>query len=134
MGMVGIAKMYLSVGRRCPTHALFDLPHKDEPMSAKAIQKRYPKFADIFDGQSLENTLSFYYKKNKETGVYGFIDEEAEAEVAELLGVKVKVFKDTSIEEEEEATSAAMTTKDVGTFKEHMEDIRSGIDWLNTRS
>lgn len=122
------------MGRRCPTHALFDLPHKDEPMSAKAIQKRYSKFADIFDGQSLENTLSFYYKKNKETGVYGFIDEDAEAEVAELLGVKVRVFKDTSIEEEEEAASAAMTTKDVGTFKEHMEDIRSGIDWLNTRS
>ena len=66
--------------------------------------------------------------------MYGFIDEDAEAEVAELLGVKVRVFKDTTLEEEEEAANAAMTTKDVGTFKEHMEDIRSGIDWLNTRS
>lgn len=123
--------MYLAIGRRCPRGAYFNLPHKDEPMTAKMIIKKYPQFASIFDGDCLENTLLFYYKRNKATDVYEFIDEDSEAEVADLLGVKVKTFHDDAEEEEDGIGQAPLNEKQVASFKEHMQDIRQGIDWIN---
>lgn len=124
-------KMYLAVGRPCPRSLLFDLPHKRDPMTAKAIMKRYPEFAATFDGASSENTLLFYYKKDKTTGVYSFIDEEAELEVAELLGVKVKTFID-ELSDDDDAAPPPLNTEQVQSFKEHLADIKTGIDWINS--
>jgi hypothetical protein len=122
--------MYLSVRVKCPSGAFFDLPHKPNPWPAKRIIRRYPEFAKIFDGKSLENTLSFYYKKDKETGVYSFIDTDCEEEVAELLGVQVKTFE---VFDEDAPTHEArpLDEGDITNFRSHMSDIRTGIDWLN---
>ena len=122
--------MYLSISVKCPLGAFFDLPHKPNPWPAKKIIRRYPEFAKIFDGKSLENTLSFYYKKDKETGVYLFINTECEEEVAELLGVEVKMFE---VFDEENPTHDARPLEqgDITNFRRHMSDIRTGIDWLN---
>lgn len=99
-------------------------------MTAKQIIKRLPKFAAIFDGSSTENTLTFYYKKNKATDIYELIDEEAEEEVAELMGVKIKTFRDTA---EEEAEMKPLDEEQIEKFKTHMADIKTGIAWLNSK-
>jgi hypothetical protein len=123
--------MYLSVGRLCNPKALFDVPHKSEPMTAKRIQRKFPTFAAIFDGKGEENTLGFYYKKNKLRDVYEFLDVEAEEEVAELLGVKVLV---EAVVDEEDIEKEALTPDQLEEFKEHMEDIRVGKEWLKADS
>ena len=119
--------MFLAVGRLCNPKALFDVPHKAEPMSARRIQRKFPDFAALFDGKSVENTLGFYYKKNRLTDVYEFLDEEAEEEVAELMGVKILVVP---VVDDEAKGEDALTPEQLAEFKEHMEDIRIGKEWL----
>ena len=128
--------MYLSIGRKCPLGALFYLPHKEEPFTAKKIIRRFPEFAKLFDGESIENTLTFYYKKDKESGVYTPLDLEAEEEVAELLGVKIKEFviKDEDADDRDDDELRPLDENDIKKFKLHLNDIREGIDWLNKES
>jgi hypothetical protein len=40
--------------------AKFDVPHQSKPMRFSKIEKQFPAFASIFDGQAEENTLLFY--------------------------------------------------------------------------
>lgn len=106
---------------------MFDVPHRSVPWSANKICRRYPKFAALFDGKGVENTLSFYYKKDKTTDIYQFIDVDAEEEVAELMGVKILVKKELN---EEDIPTESMNESQLQTFKEHMADIRTGLMWL----
>jgi hypothetical protein len=126
--------MYLALRQKCPLGALFDMPHRPEPMTAKRIIKKFPKFAEIFDGEGEENTLKFYYKKSKETGVYEFIDQDAEEEVADLMGVKIKEFKVINEEELDDEEKRPLDNEDIKKFKNHMDDIRTGIIWLKNQT
>jgi hypothetical protein len=110
------------------------MPHRPEPMTAKRIIKKFPKFAEIFDGEGEENTLKFYYKKSKETGVYEFIDQDAEEEVADLMGVKIKEFKVINEEELDDEEKRPLDNEDIKKFKNHMDDIRTGIIWLKNQT
>jgi hypothetical protein len=123
--------MYLALRQKCPLGEFFDMPHQPEPMNAKQITKKFPKFAQIFDGKGEENTLKFYYKKSKETGVYEFIDLDAEEEVAELMGVKIQEFKVKDEEELDDEEKRTLDKNDIENFRNHMTDIRTGIMWLN---
>lgn len=107
----------------------FDVPHKLEPMTVKKIMKKYPEFAKTMDGSCEENCLLFYYKKNKETGVYEFQDDDAQEDIAELLGVKIKSFE---LKDEEEVTVHALTNEQVEKHKENIEMIRDGLKQLDT--
>ena len=124
--------MYLKIRHVCPLDTLFDLPHKDMPYTAKKIAMRYPKFAKIFDGVSEENTLCFYYKKNKERDVYEFIDIDAEEEVADLLGVKIT--ESIVVNDDEPLSTTKLTPEQLDEFKSHMQDIKSGITWLKNQN
>jgi len=126
-----ITIMYLKVRQVCPLDTLFDLPHKDMPYTAKKIAMRYPKFAKIFDGVSEENTLCFYYKKNKERDVYEFIDIDAEEEVADLLGVKI--VESMAVNDDEPVSTTKLTAEQLDEFKSHMQDIKTGISWLKNQ-
>jgi hypothetical protein len=126
--------MYLALRQKCPLGDFFDMPHQPEPLTAKQIIKKFPKFAQLFDGQAEENTLKFYYKKSKETGVYEFIDLDAEEEVAELMGVKIKEFTIKNEDELDDEEKKGLDNDDIETFKDHMADIRTGIMWLNRQN
>jgi hypothetical protein len=102
------------------------------PYTAKKIAMRYPKFAKIFDGVSEENTLCFYYKKNKERDVYEFIDIDAEEEVADLLGVKIT--ESIVVNDDEPLSTTKLTPEQLDEFKSHMQDIKSGITWLKNQN
>jgi hypothetical protein len=114
--------MYLNRKEKCSPKALFDVPHKAKPMAAASIEKKFPEFAKEMDGCGEERCLLYFWKRNKETKVYEFVDEEAEEEVAELFGVKI-------YDEEEEAEKAkqkylqetrALTEQEIKDFKEEL--------------
>lgn len=125
--------MYLAINKYCPNDTLFYVPHRLEPITAKKIIKRYPKFAEIFDGTCIENTLTFYYVKNKTTGEYELIDEDAEEEVAELLGVKIKNFVLENEEENENGdllNKSTLNDEQLAELREHRADIKRGLEFL----
>lgn len=129
--------MYLALKKYCPNDTLFYMPHRLEPITAKKIRKRYPAFAEIFDGSSIENTLTFYYKKNKVTCEYELIDEDAEEEVAELLGVKVKSFVLENEEENENGEllkKGTLNDEQLAELREHRADIKRGLEFLKNDS
>jgi hypothetical protein len=115
--------MYLSRGRIAPKGLLFDVPHKPEPMTIKEIEKELPKFAALMDGNGDENTLLFYYKKNKETGHYIFQDSEAEADIAEMMGVEIGEFSN----EETVVSVEALSVEELELHKENLMMIREGL-------
>jgi hypothetical protein len=127
-------QMFLALRQKCPLGEFFDMPHRPEPMTAKQIIKKFPKFAQIFDGEGEENTLKFYYKKSKETGIYEFIDFDAEEEVADLMGVKIKEFTVKNEEDLDDEEKRPLDSEDIEKFKSHMADIRTGIMWLKNQS
>ncbi len=122
------------MNQKCSSKDFFDVPHKSKPMSAKDIIKKFPDFAKLFDGEAEENTLSFYWKKNKETGIYEFKSTDDEEEVAELMEVKILDGEDTIEKEAEEETenkkheNRELTKEEIEEFKEHMKDIKEGLE------
>lgn len=113
-------KMYLKVGLVCPKGLLFDVPHREKPMKAKSIIKKFPEFAKLFDGASEENTLCFYYKKVKDSESYVFIDVDSEEEVAELMGVKIREVEEVDEDDIEKPTLNNIQLK---AYKDFMNDI-----------
>jgi hypothetical protein len=126
--------MHLNIETICPNSLKIWLPHLDEPIAAKKLAKEYPEFAALFDGKSTENTLFFYYKLNTQEQCLDFIDEDAEEEVAELLGVAITEFE---LADEEafagELESKELTDEDVAAFREHINDIRNGLDAIRNK-
>lgn len=122
--------MFLDKKTKASLDLLFDVPHKLEPMTVKKIIKKYPDFAKTMDGSCDENCLLFYYKKNKETGIYEFQDDDAQEDIAELLDVKIKSFE---LKDEEEYTvKEGLNTEQLEKHKENIEMIREGLKQLET--
>jgi hypothetical protein len=116
--------MYLEIGRPCKSGILFDVPHKAEPMTFKQLAKDFPNFVKVFDGQSVENTLCFYWKRNKQTNVYEFIDADSEEEVAGLMGVQFYEGGD----DEELPKQEALTQDDIKFFKEELQFVNQALE------
>jgi hypothetical protein len=123
--------MFLDTKTECPKSLKMWLPHLEEPMSARKVEKKYPEFAGLFDGKAQENTLLFYYKINKEEQCLDFIDEDAEEEVAELLGVTITEIQ---LEDEEDAKpiSRSLSQEEINEFRNHINDIRQGLDAIRS--
>lgn len=119
--------MYLDRKHKCSSHALFDVPHKNKPMTAKRIMRKFPEFAEEMDGVTEDRCLLYFWKRNKETKVYEFLDEEAEEEIAELWGVEV--YDEQKEEEKERAKRRPLTEEEIRTFKE---ELRRASEELRT--
>lgn len=63
-------------------------------MRFQSLCKEFPEFVKLFDGQSKENTLLFYWELNIRYNIFEFIDAKAEEVVAELMGVKILEHND----------------------------------------
>jgi hypothetical protein len=123
-----MARLHLDIKRPATKGLLFDVPHKTEPMKVSQIEKEFPEFSAIMDGEAKENTMLFYWKYNKQTGVYEFISEEDEEEVAELMGVKLCT---DSYEEEVVADNQKLNDEEIKRHQENIEDIRNGLSFIN---
>ena len=128
----GTPKMYLDIGKKCPSKALICVPHLPEPITVKKFAKQFPDFASMMDGQSKENTLLFYWKYNKQEGVYVFISEEEEDEVAELLGVKLYDGSDKDSEGGPE--NRQLTEEEIKDFREYLKEVNEGMKEWNERT
>jgi hypothetical protein len=124
-------KMYLDTGIECPDTICIWLPHLEEPMKAKRVVTEYPEFAAIFDGSAKENTLLFYYCVNKEEYSLDFIDEDAEEEVAELLGVTITEVEIEDDDNGDQIATDGLTKEDIDAFKDHINDIRVRLDAIS---
>lgn len=121
--------MYVDVDIKCPKYVKIYMPHLEEPIYISRVIKKYVKFAKLFDGKSKENTLSYYYKFNKNESVLEFIDEDMESEVAELLGVNIieKEIIDEEVALEEAAKKNTLTDDQVIDFKRQLDEVRWSI-------
>lgn len=117
--------MYLAKGKYCPMTTFFDVPHREEPMSAKEIVHSFPNFAREMDGSAVENCLNFFYKMDKARNVYAFIDVESEEEMAELMGVEL--YDGTNETPVPVINLAPLTEEQQKEFREHIQDIRDGL-------
>lgn len=119
------------VAQKARPGLLLIVPHRREPMTVREIEKEYPDFARLFDGQSEENTILFYWKRNKEK-VYEFRDADDEEEVAELMGVECLVEEEPDSEPEKMSLiGEPLGEEEMNDFKSHMDDIKRGLAWLN---
>jgi hypothetical protein len=125
----------------------FSVPHRLRPMSAKKLGEQLCppepgenysyKLKEIFNGETIENTLSIYYKKapkpikNQEQehhewfqgADYVFIGPEEEDEFAELMGVELY----DEYKEKNKNKAKKVTSEDIALFREYINDIREGI-------
>lgn len=120
-------KMYIAIGVICPDNIRFRVPHREKPMKAKHIARKFPEFAKEFDGSSSECTLQYYYVYNKTEEVFEFKDPDCEEEVAELLGVNLT---NDIIVDEEISTGSVLTKEEIAQVHEHIADIRAGLKKL----
>ena len=121
---------FFDLGVPCQDHWLFDVPHLPEPIKFKRLARKFPAFVAEFDGSSADSFLSFYYKLNKARGVFEFKSAEDEDEVAELLGVSLRITEN----EDNEPEVKALTKEEVAEFRDHMKDIRQGLEELERSS
>jgi hypothetical protein len=110
--------MYIDRKQKCKSDALFDVPHKNIPMTARRIIKKFPEFAKEMDGAGEERCLSYFWKRNKETKVYEFLDMEAEEEIAEWWGVEL--YDEEKEKQKEKAKKRALTEDEIRQFKEEL--------------
>jgi hypothetical protein len=127
--------MYLDRKHKCRPDAFFDVPHKAKPVTAAYIQKRFPSFAQEMDGCSEDRCLLYYWKRNKETKVYEFLDDEAEDEVAELFGVSV--FDEEEEQEKQKQKylqkTRVLTDEEIKEFKEELAHVSQQLkQWLRS--
>lgn len=62
----------------------------------------YPNIITEMDGTCRENCLSFYYEKNVVNQAYEFRDEDAEMDIADILGIDMNItVEGESIQEKE---------------------------------
>ncbi len=118
--------MYFEIGRPCKASMKFDVPHKPEPMTFKQMAKELPEFVKLFDGKATENTMSFYWKYNKQSGVFEFIDADSEDEVAELMGVQF--YEGGEDNGEEAPPQDALTEDDIKFFKEELHFVNQALE------
>ena len=125
--------MYLKRKEKCQPKALFDVPHKAEPVTAAYLEKRFPEFAKEMDGCGEERCLLYFWVRTKETKVYEFIDADAEEEIRELLGVKLY----DEAKEKEKAKqkylqeTRALTEEEIKDFKQELAYVREQIKEFN---
>lgn len=125
-------KMFISVNVQCPDNILFYVPHREKPMKAKHICKKFPQFAKEMDGSSEECTLLYYYIFNKTEQVFEFKDPESEDEVAELMGV----YLDNEIIIDEEVSSGSaksLSKEEINQVHDYLKDIRTGLEYLKKK-
>ena len=128
--------MYLNPRTKAGKRDYFRVPHQELPMTAAEIRKQFRSFAEEMDGRSADACLDFFYKRDKDTGIYEFIDADAEEEIAEILGVKIiEVREDDNGEVEGEGEEGKeLNATQLSMHHENIRMIREGLAALDSDS
>jgi hypothetical protein len=123
------SEMYLNPRTKIHRNTYFRVPHQQLPITAGEIRQQFKQFAREMDGRSADACLDFFYKKDKESGIYEFVDADAEEEVAEIMGVKVIEFcEEEEVDSDGELIrSNGMNEGDIARHRENIAMIRTGL-------
>jgi len=69
----------------------FQLPFSQGVMNVKDMIQMYPTFIEEMNGQEAGSCLNLFYERNPVNGVYTFRDEDAENDMADILGISSRV-------------------------------------------
>lgn len=73
--------------RKANPTMMFRLPFGSGALSFADIQDTYREFVDAMDGLDMSSCLCFYYEQNPLTSIYEFRDSDAEADIADAMGI-----------------------------------------------
>lgn len=119
--------MHLDIGRKAFLKMKLRVPHQDKPMTVQQMEKTFPEFAKMLDGDAQENTIKFFWKLDKTSGIYEFIGPDEEDEVAEELGVELQVVEEEPDEEFGELKGEALSAEAQAEFHAEMKEMRVAI-------
>lgn len=71
-------------------HDLFRVPYACS-ISWTEFINIYPSITIEMTGDCIENSLSFYYQRNVLTSIYEFVDESAEHDIADIIGIDLNI-------------------------------------------
>lgn len=70
---------------------VFRLPFGNGSLTFCEISKIYPSLASSMDGEDTSSCLCFYYSQNPVTSIYEFRDNDAEADIADMMEIDIVV-------------------------------------------
>lgn len=102
-------------------HMMFRLPFGSGALSFAEIEASYNEFVIAMDGLDMASCLSFYYEMNPVTSIYEFRDTDAEADVADAMGIDFGVCSDG------ESLSESQERKNIEKQKEVMRQRKAEV-------
>nr|QYA18309.1 hypothetical protein KOM_12_39 [Clandestinovirus] len=85
---------YFTRTRRATRHMVFRLPFGGGSLDFVQLSEMYEEFITAMDGQDDSSCLAFYYERNPVTSIYEFRDADAEADIADVMGMDIQVCSD----------------------------------------
>lgn len=70
---------------------IFTIPIIGMDMSWDELIQEYPHLENEMDGSDEGSFLGIFYKKNPVNSIYGFIDEDAESDMADIFGFDLNI-------------------------------------------
>lgn len=116
-------RVHVAVGQRARSKTLITLPGPGT-ITIADMRARFPRFSAVFDGENTENTLEYLFYFDKETGAYEIRDNDALAEVTEMLLADMQHTQKQELRPQ-------LTAQQVDKFHEDIAEIRRGVAWLN---
>ena len=126
--------MFLKMGEKAKASLKLRMPHQEKPLHVKKIEVLYPEFAQQIDGALADSVITFFWKYDKQSGIYEFIDADAKEEVAEMMGVENLTYTIKDEIAEENPNNRQLTEQEIKEFHEYLEDAREGLEKLGWRN
>jgi hypothetical protein len=120
--------MYLNTKEKAKASLKLRLPHQPNPLSVKKVEAKFPEFAKQVDGKLADSVITFWWKLDKYTGVYEFVDDDAKEEVAELMGVENVEYEipDPLDEKDDPASRRQLSEQEIQDFRDYLADCKEG--------
>jgi hypothetical protein len=126
--------MCLSLGQKAKTSLKLQMPHQKKPMRVSQIEKSYPEFAKQLDGALSDSTIEYFWKRDKSTGIYKFVDDDAKEEVAEMMGVECADYSSEDEEKDDPSTRRQLTDAEIQDFREYLADAHEVLRKIGHRA
>lgn len=118
--------MYLTMKEKAKASLKLRMPHQATPLTVKKIERKFPEFAKQVDGKMSDSVIGYWWKFDKKTGVYEFVDKDAKEEVAELMEVECVDYKLPDSDDDEPAENRALSSEEIQNFRDYIADCKEG--------
>ena len=101
-------RMKLTLRTAAPADLELRLPMGGGTASVAYVTEHYPEFAAEMDGADYGACLELYYERNPVNGIYEFRDQDAELDIAEAMGMDLRVCTEGESTAEKKTRRAAV--------------------------